>query len=553
MNIEGLLPRFIIYEDEHLLVVNKPAGLNTHSPSPYATFGIYDYLRHFKPDWKDLAIIHRLDKETSGVLIFSKSKLANKSLTEQFTERQVSKKYILITRGKPPQKQFSVRSHIMRLGTQFKSVPLKPGLEPAETHFKVPNNDDAELIQLCQDWINYANNCHKNEELNVLIAEPYTGRTHQVRLHAADRGCAVLGDSIYGGGNSIRIWLHSAEISFIHPATGKQMMFRAKPSAISPTLALRNELLNDKTDSFRLVHGISDDLDNIYVDKFGKYLLVQSIRELMPDEIETLKSLASECNAVGAYHKFLQKEVRIYEPTVLKPRPLFGETASEHFSIIENGVKYLVSFEEGYSVGIFLDQRDNRRRILTRYIGANFPFPETSHKIELLNTFSYTCAFSVVAALVGMKTVSIDLSEKYLNWGQKNFEINGLDTGEHEFIKGDVFDWLKRFNKKQRKFDFIILDPPTFSHSKKRGAFNAWKDYPDLLTLALNSLKADGIVLACLNTANVAPEKFVEMVNSTIAKNGRKILKSLFVTQSMDFPSSTELPAYLKCLWLRIR
>src|SRR5262249_24454353 len=62
----------VIFEDEHLLVVNKPAGLNTHSPSPYASEGIYDWLRHREPRWADLAIIHRLDKETSGVIVFSK-------------------------------------------------------------------------------------------------------------------------------------------------------------------------------------------------------------------------------------------------------------------------------------------------------------------------------------------------------------------------------------------------------------------------------------------------------------------------------------------------
>ena len=90
-------PNCIIYEDEHILVINKPAGVNTHSPSPYATNGIYDYLRNLTPEWANLAIIHRLDKETSGVIVFSKTKPANQSLTKQFTERTVEKKYILIT------------------------------------------------------------------------------------------------------------------------------------------------------------------------------------------------------------------------------------------------------------------------------------------------------------------------------------------------------------------------------------------------------------------------------------------------------------------------
>src|SRR5882724_9805965 len=90
------LPPCLIFEDEHLLVVNKPAGISTHAPSPYAGEGIYDWLRHREPRWAKLAIIHRLDKETSGVLCFSKTPLTNRSLTRQFTERKVSKSYVLL-------------------------------------------------------------------------------------------------------------------------------------------------------------------------------------------------------------------------------------------------------------------------------------------------------------------------------------------------------------------------------------------------------------------------------------------------------------------------
>src|SRR5690242_12381390 len=84
----------IIFEDEHLLVINKPAGMNTHAPSPFAGEGMYDWLRHREPRWARLAIIHRLDKETSGVITLSKTEAANRSLTEQFTRREVRKKYL---------------------------------------------------------------------------------------------------------------------------------------------------------------------------------------------------------------------------------------------------------------------------------------------------------------------------------------------------------------------------------------------------------------------------------------------------------------------------
>src|SRR3954465_14431248 len=104
----------VIFEDEHLLVVNKPAGWNTHAPSPYAGEGIYDWLRHREPRWAKLAIIHRLDKQTSGVLLFSKTAVANRSLTQQFTERSVRKKYVFLTDRPGPPKEITVRSLLVR-------------------------------------------------------------------------------------------------------------------------------------------------------------------------------------------------------------------------------------------------------------------------------------------------------------------------------------------------------------------------------------------------------------------------------------------------------
>src|SRR5262245_35373695 len=112
-------PQCVLHEDEHILVIVKPAGLNTHSPSPYAREGIYDWLRNREPRWAQLAIIHRLDKATSGVMVFAKSRLANKSLTEQFTQRTVRKRYLLLTHQRPTETKFFVKSGIARLGEKY--------------------------------------------------------------------------------------------------------------------------------------------------------------------------------------------------------------------------------------------------------------------------------------------------------------------------------------------------------------------------------------------------------------------------------------------------
>jgi len=212
----------VIFEDEHLLAVNKPAGWNTHAPSPYAGEGIYDWLKHREPRWASLAIIHRLDKETSGVLVFGKTPLANRSLTEQFAGRRVRKKYLLLTNRPVPKKEFTAKSTIVRVGAKYASGP---GGEPAETRF-IPVLDSQFAV--------------KNAGLNMVIAEPLTGRTHQIRVHAAENGFSILGDTLYGGTPSARVFLHATEIAFAHPATNVPVQLSAPVSFdCDPGLALR--------------------------------------------------------------------------------------------------------------------------------------------------------------------------------------------------------------------------------------------------------------------------------------------------------------------------
>src|SRR5437762_12228736 len=95
--------------------------MNTHAPSPYAGEGIYDWLKHREPRWANLAIIHRLDKETSGVMVFGKTPLANRSLTEQFAARAVRKKYLLLTDREPKRREFTAKSKIARAGERYVS------------------------------------------------------------------------------------------------------------------------------------------------------------------------------------------------------------------------------------------------------------------------------------------------------------------------------------------------------------------------------------------------------------------------------------------------
>jgi 23S rRNA (cytosine1962-C5)-methyltransferase len=526
----------VIFEDEHLLVVAKPAGWNTHAPSSFAGEGIYDWLKHREPRWSSLAILHRLDKETSGVLVFGKTPLANKSLTEQFTERRIHKKYFLLTDRAVPQKEFTVKTSLVRIGEKYASGADG---EIAETKFTPVS--DSELKT-------------NNSKLKIVSAAPLTGRTHQIRVHAAESDFPILGDTLYGGTASSRVFLHAAEIAFTHPATGKPVKFFAPVNFdIEPRLALRAAAIEpEATNAFRVIHGASDGWPGWFVEKLGEFLLSQSAAALDARQQEELSRLAKKFSTRGAYHKILSRQVRKSNVTDASPQLVLGEAAPEQFEILENGVRYEMSFNEGYSVGLFLDQRDNRRRFLTGHIAADFDFGPWTSDFGLLNCFAYTCGFSVCAAKAGARTTSLDLSKKYLEWGKRNFTRNGLDPAAHDFIFGDTFDWLRRLAKKGRAFDVIVLDPPTFSQSKEHGTFRAEKDFGKLVTAALPVLKPGGILFASTNAAEFSPEEFLADIETAVRVAKRKIVKQHYVPQPPDFPISRDEPAYLKTVWMKI-
>ena len=527
------MPPCVIFEDEHLVVVFKPAGWNTHAPSPFAGEGIYDWLKHREARWSSLAILHRLDKETSGVLVFGKTPLANKSLTEQFTARRIHKKYLLLTDGNAPKNSFTVKTTLLRVGEKYAS---RDGGEIAETKFTPVS--EAKF---------------GNGKLKMVHAEPFTGRTHQIRVHAAENGFPILGDTHYGGTASSRVFLHAAEIEFTHPATHKlEKFFAPVDFDIEPRCTLRTAIIEpETTNAFRLIHGASDGWPGWFVEKLGEFLLSQSETALSEKQNEELSRLTKKFSARGAYHKILSRLVRKSNVAAASPQLVLGEAAPEQFEILENGVRYEMSFNEGYSVGLFLDQRDNRRRLLTGHIAADF-LQLPSANSQLLNCFAYTCGFSVCAARAGARTTSLDLSKKYLEWGKRNFARNRLDPAAHDFIYGDTFDWLRLLAKKGRAFDVIVLDPPTFSQSKEHGTFRAEKDYGKLVAAALPVLKSGGALLASTNAAEFSPEEFLTDIESAVRAAKRKIVKQHYVPQPPDFPIRRDEPAYLKTVWLKI-
>lgn len=299
--------------------------------------------------------------------------------------------------------------------------------------------------------------------------------------------------------------------------------FRIQDSEFKKALARRETLLTSQNSLARLIDGAADGFPGHFLETYGGPELLSTSR---PEPDPALLRLLAH-RGKPLYHRKLDQHQKD------SPVHLSGPKVPETFTALENRIRYQLSFHSGYSQGIFLDQRDNRR----------FLRETTRPSQTVLNTFAYTGAFSVCAALAGATTTTLDLSQVYLNWSRQNFSLNELDPAAHHFCKGETFHWLTRFARKGRKFDTIILDPPTFSRDQKGKVFRVEKNYPDLLAAALPCLEKNGRILACTNHRQTSLRAFQAELQ-TVAP------RASFSTAPMppDFPDTP----YLKSVWIQI-
>ena len=204
--------------------------------------------------------------------------------------------------------------------------------------------------------------------------------------------------------------------------------------------------------------------------------------------------------------------------------------------VTEAGVKYCIDFEAGYSHGLFLDQRANRA--LVRAVKPK----------RMLNTFSYTCSFSVVAALCGAETLSVDLSKKSLDRGRENFAANALSEEGHRFIADDVLDVLPRLAKRGERFDVIILDPPTFSRGSKGRRWQVEQNFEELLNAAMELTMPKCAILLSTNCSKLDA--------ATLERNARFCAK--LNRRTADYMRTGSLPDFptghgASTLWMNLR
>ncbi len=274
------------------------------------------------------------------------------------------------------------------------------------------------------------------------------------------------------------------------------------------------------TTAWRILH---DAKAGVWVDHFDGRWLVQTRDDRFPGY---LKEMAKDV-ASSIYWRPRDKAAST------APERIWGEQVTERFSVLENGAKFWIDFDSGYSSGIFLDQRLNRKRVGEDSIAGQ----------RVLNTFAYTGGFSVMAALKGATTTTSDLSKTYLNWTWENFRLNELDPDAHFGVKGDAFDWMGAFAKKGRTFHGVVLDPPTFSRSGKK-TFRTDSNYAELAALATSVVEPGGWLLCCANTHRLGLREFEKAVIEGIRRKGRSVVSH----EALSMPPEFHGDDYLKSL-----
>ena len=318
-------------------------------------------------------------------------------------------------------------------------------------------------------------------------------------------------------------------------------MHNADPESLHKIICkawtLRSKYINHSaTNAYRLVNSYGDALPEVTIDVYNKNLLVQYFK---PYDNHIKNEIYHALNEILAPDSITEK-LRLKGEDI-KTHLVSGKEILRNFVVLENGIKFNISFLEGGGTGLFLDQRDNRKKIQA-----------LANNKEILNCFCYTSSFSIYTSLGGAtKTTNIDLSKKAIEWSKNNFLLNQLDVNNHEFIIGDVWDWLKRFQKKERTFDVIIIDPPSFSTSKTT-VFTVEKDIPRLIGAGLNILREDGILAFSTNIAKINFSKFFQLLSR--AKDfTQKTHKLIDVSsQGLDYPTDGvhAIEPYLKFVML---
>lgn len=507
-----------IYRDASWLVVHKPNGLSSHAARP-GDLGLAEWLE-LHHDLK-VHLCSRLDKETSGLILLARDSQASSRAQAIHEQGEARKTYHFIT---------------------DKKKPVSAGWTCSD-----PLDGKA-----CSTSFQHLESAHG---FSLYRAEISRGRKHQIRRHAAAAGLAILGDTLYGGAPFPRLCLHCTELIWPElpqplaidlPQAFSLLLAGADSLLVEATVAWerRLPLLASITNAMRLVHRGEVQGRPFSLDLFDRYLCVTGYDENLPSEnlrstlSPTLENLSTQLGCLGTVIRTNRRDP--HRRKLFSDIVSWGEEPPPSFWVEEHGLRFQVALNDAQHVGLFLDQRDSRRRIWQQARGK-----------RVANLFAFTCSFSTFAAQAEAEVVfSVDLAAGSLERGKANFRANQLDHGGRgKFIKEDVRKWLGRQLRKKEAdpttfahWDIIICDPPVFAAAGKGASFSVEKEWHDLGRQTAALLAPGGLALFANNHSAGKAQKYLTALECSFSR----------VTQlrpPFDFPALSSQPEHVRIFW----
>jgi len=524
VNGRGILSRwlFLLHEDEHLVIVNKPAGMLAHSPRPDTVWGVADALAALGigPAGAKLHCCTMVEKYTSGVVVLAKTTDAAQRYAELVANDRVKRRFLACVKG-------IVKSPAAASGGRSGSHPSKP--KPV----RAAGRHDVSVRLVVQ-----------RPRRAIVTCQSTTGSTRRVRAALHAQRLPIVGDPQFDprrdGKWSGRLYLHTSCVEFAHPITNKRLRITAPdPESFQPVvdeLARLDDQLDEglvgrmalvfdeNTDCFRVFDGKADGLSGFALDVYGEVAVLEiTVGKFQLDDA-AIRAAAKWCSSMLGVRAVFVKRIPRDRSRVARTgggsvvtRLVSGSAGEEDTAVREDGQTFLIRPDDGFGVGLFLEHRENRRLIRSVAKGR-----------RVLNLFSYTCGFSIAASVGGAESsVNVDVSKKALEWGKRHFAANDIDLDDHRFFCSDVWDYYKRGERQGHRFDLIVLDPPTFSRTKRPArVMRVERDLTALVAGALKLLNAGGLMLVTVNSAQLSAAWVRERITEAAGRRQHRFRRS---------------------------
>ena len=344
----------------------------------------------------------------------------------------------------------------------------------------------------------------------------------------------VIGIGLYDPSSPIRI-------KMIHFDGGAKVTSDFHAEKITAAFSLRKSLLQTQTNSYRLLFGENDGFPCLIADVYDHVLVVKLYSAIWLPYFESiLKALiaASHCDCAVLR---LSRNLQQMAPADLKDGSvLFGELENEVVPFLEHGVRFSANVIKGHKTGYFLDHRENRRIV-----------GKLSKGMTVLDVFSYAGGFSVHALAGGAKEVtSLDISKQALEIALENGKLNSY-AGSHQVIAGDAFSELERLISEKKKYNIVVIDPPSFAKSAKEAGM-ARKKYAQLAQLGAQLTAKSGLLVLASCSSRILADDFFRINTEALKATGRTFKIENKTYHDADHPVAFPEGAYLKCGYYRM-